>query len=266
MGSRGERRFEGQVTIVTGGSSGIGRAACLALAAEGGSVVVVGRTARHVEETLEELERQGGAPAALGLTLDVSREQDMDEMVGRTLTRFGRVDNLVAGAGVGRSPNSTRLMPYPVAQLPTEEWDAVLDTNLKGTFLANRAVLPAMLKQRSGHIINISSARAGLHGYPFASAYSASKFGIIGLTEALAEEVRPYGLRVQALLPDITDTPLLHNTTLASRADALIPPSHVADLIVYMLALPRDAVLGNPIVAALPPDVDDKKAGVNEDG
>jgi 3-oxoacyl-[acyl-carrier protein] reductase len=245
-----QRRLDGEVAIVTGGSSGIGRAVCLALAAEGARVVVVGRSPERTRETSEQLGRQAGQTDPLWLALDVRREEETEEMARRTLSRFGRIDILVACAGVGKSPGSQRLLPYPVAQMPAEEWDAVLDTNLKGTFLSNRAVLPAMIEQRRGQIVNISSARAGVHGQPFAAAYSASKFGVRGLSEALAEEVRQYGVRVQLLLPDITDTPLLHNSTVA--AAPLLSSARVAELIVYMLSLPADSVLERPLMARTP--------------
>lgn len=173
----------------------------------------------------------------------------MDQMVSEVLACFGRIDTLVACAGISKSPDSTRLVPYSFAQLPVKEWDTVLDTNLSGIFLSNRAALPTMIKQRSGTIINVSSSPGGLHGQPFAPAYCASKFGVIGFSEAVAEEVRQYGVRVQVLLPNATDTPLLDNSTIASRFGTPIPPKRVADLIVYLIALPHDSLLGHLVIA-----------------
>jgi 3-oxoacyl-[acyl-carrier protein] reductase len=235
--------LDGQVAIVTGASSGIGRSVSKALAENRAVVVVVGRTPDHVAKTVEEISTQCGDSKLLGLTLDVRDERDMKEMVSRTLDRFGRIDILVNSAGVGKSPGSTRLMPYSLAQLPSEEWDAIVNTNLKGTFLSNRAVLPAMIAQRSGTIINISSSPGGLHGQAFASAYCASKFAVVGLSQAVAEEVRQYNVRVEVLFPDATNTPLLYNSTIASYLGAPISPAHVSDLILYIVRLPANITL-----------------------
>jgi 3-oxoacyl-[acyl-carrier protein] reductase len=139
-------------------------------------------------------------------------------------------------------------VPYPVAQMPTGEWEAVIDTNLKGTFLSNRAVLRPMIRQRSGTIVNISSSPGGYQGQAFASAYCASKFGVAALSAALAEEVTGFGVRIQVLFPDAIDTPLLEKTTLSARLGTPLPPARVADLIVYMIALPEDTALLDPVI------------------
>jgi 3-oxoacyl-[acyl-carrier protein] reductase len=107
-----------------------------------------------------------------------------------------------------------------------------------------------MISQRRGNIINLSSARGGTRGLPFGAAYSASKFGVIGLSEALAEEVRHYGVRVQVLLPDVTDTPLLQSTTFARSFGGLLRPAAVADVILSMVELGEDAVLHELVVTA----------------
>ena len=246
--SRSER-LKGHVAIVTGGSSGIGLATCKLLATEGADIVVVGRNAKRIENLIEEIGHENSECGVLGLTLDVRQERDMDQMSGEALARFGRIDFLIACAGIGKNPLSTRLMPYSMAQLPTEEWDVVLGTNLTGIFLSNRSVLPTMIKQRRGVIVNVSSCPGGLQGQPFASVYCASKFGVIGLSEALAEEVSAHGVKVQAILPDATDTPLLNGTTLSFRRGRPIPSMRVAEMILYMLLLPKDVVLRNPVIA-----------------
>jgi NAD(P)-dependent dehydrogenase (short-subunit alcohol dehydrogenase family) len=238
-----------RVAIVTGGSSGIGRATCRALAADGFRVVVVGRDADRVAGTLGEITPRGGPAIHLGLTLDTRSEHDMSEMARGTLARFGQIDVLVCCAGIGKSPGSSRLVPFPVAGTPIEEWDAILDTNLKGTFLSNRAVLPTMIRRGTGEIINVSSSPGGRRGQPFAAAYCASKFGVVGLSEALAREVAPHGVRVQVVLPDATDTPLLHNTLLPERLGPPIPADRVAAFIAYLVALPGDGLLVGPVIA-----------------
>jgi 3-oxoacyl-[acyl-carrier protein] reductase len=235
----------GTVAVVTGGSSGIGQATAVALAREGARVVVVGRDSGRVTTAASAI----GDRAALGLALDVTSESDMDEMRRRTLARFGRIDILVAAAGVQRAPGPRRL-PHAVAAMPVEEWDAVIDTNLKGVFLSNRAVLPAMLEQRRGWIVNIASARGALYGNPYAAAYCASKFGVIGLSESLAQEVSAAGVKVTAVLPDVVDTPILGQLG-RSRLGASIPPARVADFVVDLVTLPDDVVLPDPLIAPL---------------
>jgi NAD(P)-dependent dehydrogenase (short-subunit alcohol dehydrogenase family) len=176
----------------------------------------------------------------MGLTLDVRLEQDMNEMVRRTLEQFGRIDILVACAGIGKRRGSVGNLPRPVSHLPIEDWDAILDTNLKGVFLSNRAVLPVMIKQRKGQIVNISSSPGGVAGQPFSAAYCASKFGVTGLSEALAAEVQPYGIRVQVVFPDATDTPLIRDTTLTARLGQPLPPDRVANHILFLVTAPED--------------------------
>lgn len=246
-------RLQGQVAIVTGGTGGIGRATAAALIREGARVVVIGRTSERVDLAVAELkggEADADAQDILGLALDVRSEGDMEAMARKTVDRFGRIDILVTCAGLGRPSQAGQGgIPYPVAQLPVAAWDEMIDTNLKGIFLSNRAVLETMMARRRGQIINISSARGAVSGQPYAAAYCASKFGLMGLTEALAEEVRAYGIRVQTLLPDAVHTPLLSGTALAPGPGDALPASTVADFIVMMLTLPEDTILINPLIA-----------------
>jgi len=176
-----------RVAIVTGASSGIGRATSIALGRAGSRVVAVGRDNDRLRETADAVVAGGGMEPLI-LALDVRRESDMQEMARAALARHGRIDILVAAAGIGRA-DVTRLMPVPVARLSTAEWDAVVDTNLRGVFLSNRAVLPAMLDAGAGEILNVGSARAGVHGTPYAAAYAASKRAMVAFSEILAEEV-----------------------------------------------------------------------------
>jgi NAD(P)-dependent dehydrogenase (short-subunit alcohol dehydrogenase family) len=235
-----------QVAIVTGGGGGIGRATCLALARGGARVVVVDVDPERLAATVEAVERLGGGRGTLGLPLDVSREPDMEEMARRALDTFGRIDILVACAGILRGRGVKA--PRPLVQVTCEEWDSVIGVNLKGTFLSDRAVLPAMIRQRRGQILNVSST-SGRQGRAFDAVYCASKFGVVGLSESLAEEVRHYGIRVQVVLPDAVDTPLWQqNGPIGPPPDALTP-ERVADLLTYMLSLPEDAVLQGPVIA-----------------
>lgn len=236
--------LHGQVAIVTGGTVGIGRATCVALVKEGATVVVVGRNRERIEETLAELKRHKRNPKPLGLALDVRREPDMQEMADRTLERFGRIDILIAAAGILRAKGG---LLRTLQQMSAEEWDEVLDTNLKGVFLSNRAVLPTMIRQRRGNILNISST-SGRKGLAYDSAYCASKFGVIGLSEALAEEMRQYGIRVQILLPGAIQTGMWDQNGPLPRPASILAPERVANLILYLVTLPEDTVLAAPIV------------------
>ena len=239
------------MAIVTGGSSGIGRAVCLALSRDGAALVVVGRNEDRLAATVAEIEEISTATSyptpCLGLQLDVRLEEDMEEMARQTLSYFGSIDILVASAGILR-PENTR--PTMLLETTIEDWDRIVDTNLKGVFLSNRAVLKKMIKQRSGQIINISSL-SGRHALPFDSPYCASKFGVIGLTEALADELRSYGVRIQVVLPGGTDTPIWSQNRPLPIARHTLPVNRVADLILNMITWPEDSTLGEVAIAPM---------------
>lgn len=242
---------EGKVAIVTGGSSGIGQATCVALSKEGYHVAVVGTNSERINETLNLLHTpvlNKLHSSHLGLVLDVTKETDMQAMVSKTVEHFGRIDILVASAGLGKRAGSNRLIPYPTASLPLEEWNEILNVNLTGVFLSNRAVLPIMMTQSVGHIINICSSTTsyGLRGQPYAPAYCASKFGVQGFTESLAEEVRSYGIRVQALFPGYVKTPLVAETTLANIYGGSMSADNVAASITYLVTQTMDMVVLHP--------------------
>lgn len=239
-------KLKERVAVVTGASGGIGRAACRAFGREGAKVVAVGRDLTRLDETVE-LVNSICPESAFGLQLDVRSPSDMERMVERTLERFGGLDILVASAGILRPPGGSFT---PLWQMSESDWDAVIDTNLKGTFLSNRAVLPQMLQQRGGDIVNVSS-KSGRKGLAFDSAYCGSKFGIIGMTQALAKEAEPFGVRVQVVLPGTFDTALWDQNPTASRPAGLPPPDRVADLIVAMVSMPRDAQILSPLVEPL---------------
>ncbi len=239
-------RLQSRVAIVTGGASGIGQATCYALAREGAQVVAVDFNPDRLEATLAELNRYNPIEGEhLALCLDVSNEQDMASMADQTLEKFGNIDILVSSAGILRG---TGQPPQPLMRISTEEWDQVLDTNLKGMFLSNRAVLPAMMKRRQGNIINLSSV-SGTQGRAFDAPYCASKFGVIGMSESLAEEVRNSGIRVQIVIPDAVDTPIWDQNGPVPRPPNALAPERVAELILYLVTQPGDTMIMGAVIA-----------------
>lgn len=236
--------LEGQVVVITGGASGIGRATCQEIANRGGRIVVVDLNGEQIAVVVKEIQRDFPECEIMGIAANVSKEHDVEDMTHRTLDHFGSIDVLIHCAGILRAPGSSPKLLY---QTSINEWNAVIDTNLRGTFLCNRAVLSSMIKQRQGQIINISST-SGLKGRPFDSVYCASKFGMIGLSESLAQEVRQYGIKVHVVLPDAVDTPIWDQNGPVPAPDDALPAQRVADLIVFLTGLPEDTVLDNLII------------------
>ncbi len=187
--------LEGRVAIVTGGSRGIGRAVAQCLAEDGASVVVSGLDATRLEVATKELE--GFGVPVLGVVADVARREDAERLVDQTKERFARIDVLVNNAGITRDALLVRMKD--------EEWDRVLDVNLRGAFLMMRAVAKVMMRQKGGRIINITSV-AGAMGSPGQANYSAAKAGLIGLTKAAARELSRWGILVNAVAPGLIDT------------------------------------------------------------
>jgi 3-oxoacyl-[acyl-carrier protein] reductase len=241
--------FAGQVAIVTGGASGIGRAVSTRLAEAAAQVMIVDSRQEAITEALAEIRASAGPDSIRGLAADVRHPEDMARMREETVACWGRIDILVACAGIMRGVPGR---PQTVRDTPAEAWDRVIDTNLTGVFLSNKAVLPIMQQQKSGNIVNLSST-SGRRGLAFDAAYCASKFGVIGLSESLAEEVRPQGIRVQVVLPEVVDTPMLDQNGPLPRPAKMLTADQVADLIFHLLRLPPDTVMLSPILRSLEP-------------
>lgn len=190
-----------KVVIVTGAGGGIGRAVALRFAEAGAAVVAVGRTPGKVEAVAAEISAAGGR--AIGMAADVSSESDVTRVIRDTLAGFGRIDVMVNNAAVCPQIRLT--------DLSLDQWNGVITNNLTSVFLFCRGVIPAMLEQGGGAIVNVSSvhALATLDGY---SAYSASKAGIVGLTRAIALDYAKQNIRVNAVLPGAVRTPMLESS------------------------------------------------------
>jgi meso-butanediol dehydrogenase/(S,S)-butanediol dehydrogenase/diacetyl reductase len=199
------------VAIVTGAARGIGRGIAQALARAGAHVVIADLPSLHEEmERTRELAAAGGIEAAL-VHCDVTDFAQCSALARAAIDRFGRIDVLVNNAGV--------IGIAPVVMMSEEEWDRVLDVNLKGTFLCCKAVAPHMIERRSGRIVNVSSI-AGKRGAPALSHYSASKFGVIGFTQALAFELAGSDVTVNAVCPGIVDSAMWRETILPAISSA----------------------------------------------
>ena len=243
--------LQGQVAIITGAGSGIGLATARLFHREGANVVLVARSASGLERARDACAAIDDRPV-LTLSLDVRSEADMDRMAACAVERYGRIDCLIASAGTIGNVSKELKLPYALGHLPVEEWDLIIDTNLKGLIYGNRAVLRHMMEQHQGEIVNVGSYPASLRGSAHAAAYSASKHAVRGLTQAAAEEVRPFGIRMQTLLPGPTETPMLYGTNAISRHGALTPDM-VARQILHLVTLPRDTTLGESVLYAVKP-------------
>lgn len=215
-------RLAGRVALVTGAASGIGRAVARAFAAEGAAVHVTDVQADALAAVIESFRADG--LTALPSVADISVPEAVERWVAQVLDASGRIDCLANIAGVISSD--------PVEEVSLAEWDRILGINLRGTFLCARAVVPAMKRQRSGSIINVSS-RAGAMGFAGMTAYCASKFGVEGFSRALARELGPHGIAVNTITPGTPIHTAMSETTYSSeqrkiwRDPAVIAPAFV---------------------------------------
>jgi len=234
-----EIHLDGQVAIVTGAASGLGLETVRLLASHGARVVLADVNTERVQALATEL-REGGADA-VALTVDVASPQSVGDGVASVLDDLGRIDVLINAAGVDVTASATDLTP--------EDWRRVLGVNLDGPFLMSRAVLPAMRKQGGGHIVNVAST-AAKRAWANASAYHASKWGLLGLSHALHVEGREYGVKVTAVVAGGMRTPFLFDRFPDLDPELLQDPACVAETILFALCQPRDTVI--PELTVLP--------------
>jgi NAD(P)-dependent dehydrogenase (short-subunit alcohol dehydrogenase family) len=227
----GKPRLSGQVALITGASRGIGLALAHALAAEGCTLVLTSRSLQSLEKPGREVTRLG--VRVLLKACDVRDPQIVAALAESVRRHFRKLDILINNAGIAHPG-------LPVDQLPYEDWRAVIDTNLSGTFLVCHHLLPLM--KRGGTIVNNLSI-AATRVFPNSSAYNASKHGALGLTNTLREELRPRGIRVIALLPGATDTKIWNTLWPNAPRKKMMSPATVAEAVVAALVLPANSTV-----------------------
>lgn len=234
-----------KTAIVTGGSRGIGRAISLQLASKGANVVVnYNKNAQAAEEVVKEIEALGGK--AFAIQADVGKINEVDSFVKEALEKFGNIDILVNNAGI----TSDGLL----LRMKEQEWDDVLNTNLKGAFLMTKAVIRKMIKNKKGKIINITSI-VGSSGNAGQSNYSAAKAGVIGFTKSIAKEVAARGIQVNAIAPGYVQTEMTDSLPEKIKDDLInmIPakkigePKDIANMVVYLSSDLSDYITGQVI-------------------
>jgi len=239
----GDRELEltGKVALVTGAAQGIGKAVSLLLARSGADIVVSDINLEKAEETVREIETIGRK--AMAIRVDVVSFSDVERMAEAILERFGRIDILVNNAGIARDKL--------ILRMTEEDWDAVLDVNLKGTFNCTKAIVRHMSKQRSGRIVNIASV-VGEMGNAGQANYSASKAGVIGLTKTVAREFAQRGINVNAIAPGYIETPMTDALSEKAKEELrrLIPmdrlgrPEDVAAAVLFLVSEASSYITG----------------------
>jgi NADP-dependent 3-hydroxy acid dehydrogenase YdfG len=228
----GPGALSGQVAIVTGAGRGIGHAIAAALAREGATVVLAARTRQQLAQTAAAIRESGGT--ALAIPTDVTQDAAVEAMVEQAIAELGRLDILVTAAGVASFG--------PVVGTKPADWDGMLAVNLRAVMVTCRAVLPMMIRQRRGTIINVASV-AAQRAIPGAAAYTATKAAVVGFSRVLAEELRAEKVRVGVLVPGAVDTPLWDTIPTPPDRSRMLRPEDVARAAVLMASLPAGASL-----------------------
>jgi len=226
-----------KIVVVTGASSGLGEATARLLSAQGATVVLGARRADRLQVLAKDLEARGGK--ALALATDVTRREQIKALVDSAVQAYGRIDVMINNAG---------LMPQaPLEQLKIDEWDRMIDVNIKGVMYGIAAALPHMQRQRAGHFINVSSA-AGHRVGPGFAVYAATKYAVRALSEGLRQEVKPYNIRTTVISPGAVDTELPDTITDPEVAEAMhkfydevaIPADSFARAVAYAMSQPEE--------------------------
>ena len=236
-------RLKDKVAIVTGSSSGIGKAIVLRFGAEGAKVAVTARRMAFCEQTVAQIVKEGGE--AWAIQTDVADERQVELLIEQTVKRYGRLDILVNNAGIFGGKR--------LADTTTKDFDAVMNINLRGTFFCCRAGFAQMKQQGGGTIINMSSV-AGLQAWAGTGAYSASKHGVQALTKSLADEGRPYHIKVSAICPGGVADELVDASAEDRLRSEKIDPFDVAETAVYLVTLGQYSVVHQIVIDRLGAD------------
>ena len=228
----------GQTALVTGGSKGIGKAICLALAEEGANVIIAARNENEIKETMDKLKKMGSK--AFAIQADVRNEEDVRRLISITIDKCGRLDILINNAGVAHKKR--------LEETTLEEYDEIMDTNLKGVFLCTKYAIPYIRNSPNGKIINISSI-GGIHGIPELSVYCASKFGVNGITESIASELDGE-IKVYSICPGAVDTDM-YKSIYAKRPG--LKPEHIAEKVMELVSPDSKVMSGKIIEIQAPP-------------
>jgi len=221
--------------FITGAGKGIGKAVAIALAKEGVNLILVSRTLKDVEQLADEASNLG--VKALALSADVSDIDSINKAAEKALAEFKHIDILINSAGIASFGKFLELEP--------EAWERIIQVNLMGTYFTTRAIIPNTIERQTGDIINISST-AGLNGNALTSAYSASKFAVLGLTDSLMQEMRKHNIRVTALTPSTVATDMAKDLNLTDgNPEKVMQSEDMADLIVAQLKLNRRVFIKN---------------------
>lgn len=229
--------LEGQVAVITGGSTGVGRSVGELFVQDGAQVVLAARTESKLKAAAESLRSRGGD--VLAVPTDVSKRKHCEQLIAQAVDAFGKVDILVNNAGVG--------IYNPVDDLSDEELETLLSINLKGTIYCSQAVFPMMKERGSGHILNVASI-AGKVGLPWESGYNASKFAMVGFGQSLKKEGIRYGVRVHNICPGGINTPFWDDVPEKPDISEFLDPDHVAGLVHYVAVSPEVMVFDDIVV------------------
>tara|TARA_B100001971_G_scaffold212999_1_gene244838 strand:- start:1591 stop:2328 length:738 start_codon:yes stop_codon:yes gene_type:complete len=231
------KRLENKIAIVTGSSSGIGKAIALRFAEEGATVVIAARRIELCDQGAATIRARGGQAAVI--QTDVTDEAQVTHLISETVRQFGKIDILVNNAGI--------LLGEHIVETATDTFDHVMNTNLRGMFFCCREGVRVMKQSGGGNIINMSSV-AGVESWSGTGTYSASKFGILGLTQALADEGRPHKIRVAAICPGRVADELVDASREEREKSGLIDPFDIAETAVYLATLGPNAIVHRLVV------------------
>ena len=230
------QELKGKIALITGGSRGIGKAIALALAEEGVNVAITGRNEEKLKAVVQEIEQKGVKSAYA--VFDITSKTEVYGALEKLQKDFGKVDILVNNAGIAAFGG--------ILEMEDEKWEEIVKTNLFGAYYVVKAVVPSMVERKTGDIINISST-AGLKGNAMTSAYSASKFGLIGMSESMMLELRKQNIRVTTLMPSTIASDMSKEVLKITdgNPEKVLQPEDFAELVVDLLKLNKRAMLAN---------------------